>query len=288
MKIHVYAGSYKVVVARLIAYAALFAAQLCGGSSFARSVIGEGLVVKDHTDEANGTGYGGFVGDDSIIVTPSSGSSATQTFAFSFTSESQAQEHLLFNSSPTGNGACYLIYDRPSNTLYIANDQGNAVSQSATPGGPGILSSSQCSVPVSSASVSASGNTVNLSLAIAFNPSFAGAQNIYANILDTGYVPGAWQQIGTWTVPASAPPPHTVSLGWIASSSPNVIGYNVYRGNMSGGPYARLNSSLDAATAYTDSTVQAGQPYFYVVTSVNNVGSESGYSSEVQVAIPFP
>src|SRR5215471_10667372 len=77
----------------------------------------------------------------------------------------------------------------------------------------------------------------------------------------------------------------SVGLTWNASTS-TVAGYNAYRGNQSGGPYTRLNSSLVATTAYTDSTVEAGQTYFYVVTAVNSSGVESVYSNQGQVTVP--
>ncbi|HZS54852.1 MAG TPA: S53 family peptidase [Bryobacteraceae bacterium] len=148
----------------------------------------------------NGSNGGG--GGNSITVNPSAGSGSTQTFTFTYTSTNQVQDHFFFNSSLTGNGACYLIYDRPSNNLYIANDQGNAVTGSVTPGGSGILSSSQCTVPGSSASASISGNTITITATVIFAPTFAGQKNIYTTIVDTSYVEGTWQQIGTWMVTA--------------------------------------------------------------------------------------
>src|SRR5437660_2582937 len=48
---------------------------------------------------------------------------------------------------------------------------------------------------------------------------------------------------------------HSVSLSWNASTS-LVIGYNVYRGSQSGGPYAKINSVLDTSTNYLDMSVQ--------------------------------
>jgi len=64
-----------------------------------------------------------------------------------------------------------------------------------------------------------------------------------------------------------------------------VEGYNVYRSTVSGGAYARLNSSAVAASSYTDSSVQAGQVYSYIVTSLAS-GTESPGSNEVSAAIP--
>ena len=79
---------------------------------------------------------------------------------------------------------------------------------------------------------------------------------------------------------------HTVDLTWNASE--NAVGYNVYRGNVSGGPYAMINASLDGTTAYTDNTVVSGQTYFYVSTAVDANGNESGYSNQTQAVIPNP
>jgi hypothetical protein len=78
---------------------------------------------------------------------------------------------------------------------------------------------------------------------------------------------------------------HVVDLSWEASTS-QVIGYNVYRGINSGGPYARINSSPEAGTVYADSSVQTGTKYYYVVTSVNNKGQESSYSNQASASVP--
>ena len=86
----------------------------------------------------------------------------------------------------------------------------------------------------------------------------------------------------------TAPPQHSVGLSWDASSSQNVVGYNVYRGGVSGGSYSKINTSLDASTNYTDNQVVAGQTYYYVTTAVDGNGVESGYSNQVQAVIPTP
>jgi fibronectin type 3 domain-containing protein len=79
---------------------------------------------------------------------------------------------------------------------------------------------------------------------------------------------------------------HEVSLSWVASSSPSVMGYYVERGTTFGGPYQILNSSPDPGTSYVDSTVQGGKEYFYVIVSVNNGGNESKPSEQVSATIP--
>ncbi|HKS76664.1 MAG TPA: choice-of-anchor D domain-containing protein [Terriglobales bacterium] len=78
---------------------------------------------------------------------------------------------------------------------------------------------------------------------------------------------------------------HSVNLAWNASTSA-VAGYNVYRGNVSGGPYSKINPSLDSSTAYADSSVSSGTTYYYVTTAVDSQGTESAYSNQVQAVIP--
>jgi hypothetical protein len=79
---------------------------------------------------------------------------------------------------------------------------------------------------------------------------------------------------------------HSVDLKWHASTSKNVIGYNVYRGIKSGGPYRKINPTLDKATAYTDTSVVNGTVYYYVATAVNSHSRESAYSKLARVKIP--
>jgi len=79
---------------------------------------------------------------------------------------------------------------------------------------------------------------------------------------------------------------HDVTLNWNASNSSGVAGYNVYRGSVSGGPYARMNSSAVTITSYNDNAVQPGQTYFYVVTSISLNNVESSFSNEVMAPIP--
>jgi hypothetical protein len=81
--------------------------------------------------------------------------------------------------------------------------------------------------------------------------------------------------------------PHSVSLSWAPSISA-VVGYNVYRGSVSGGPYSKLNPSVDSLTSYTDRAVAGGQKYFYVVTAIDSSGIESGFSGQASVTIPSP
>jgi hypothetical protein len=78
---------------------------------------------------------------------------------------------------------------------------------------------------------------------------------------------------------------HSVTLNW-NNRSTTTIGYHVYRGEVSGGPFARLNQVLLGTTSYKDTEVVSGGHYFYVVTAVAEGGPESAYSNEVAVDVP--
>jgi cellulose 1,4-beta-cellobiosidase len=78
-----------------------------------------------------------------------------------------------------------------------------------------------------------------------------------------------------------------VSLNW-SESSTNVVGFNVYRGIVSGGPYTLVNPSPVTPEQYLDTSVTVGQTYYYVATAVNSLGNESDYSAESAVTIPSP
>jgi hypothetical protein len=84
---------------------------------------------------------------------------------------------------------------------------------------------------------------------------------------------------------AAALQAHTATLSWVASTSA-VTGYYVYRSTVDGGPYILLTSSPVAGLSYGDSTVQSGQTYYYVTTSVDSSGNQSGFSNQVQAIVP--
>ena len=96
---------------------------------------------------------------------------------------------------------------------------------------------------------------------------------------------------GTGSQIQSSQPPageqHTVNLSWAASSS-LVLGYYTYRGTQSGGPYSKLDASPSTDTSYSDSTVQSGQTYYYVVTSVGTDSVESAFSNQATAVVPSP
>lgn len=79
---------------------------------------------------------------------------------------------------------------------------------------------------------------------------------------------------------------HSVTLSWMASTSANVIGYNIYRATTPRGPYTKLNSSRITGVGYTDTAVEANRTYYYVATAIDGSNNESGYSNEAQAIMP--
>ena len=82
------------------------------------------------------------------------------------------------------------------------------------------------------------------------------------------------------------PQQHCVNLSWEASTSDDVIGYNVYRTDMPKGSYRKINPVLDPSTLYSDTSVAEGKTYYYVTTAVSSNLKESVYSNQVKAVIP--
>ena len=123
----------------------------------------------------------------------------------------------------------------------------------------------------------------NCTIAVMFTPSVTGTEAASLSIADNSS--GSPQ-----TVSLSGAGTHDVILSWTASTTPGVVGYDVYRGTTSGGPYpTELNSTPVNGTTYTDATVQAGQTYYYVVTAVaSDDVTQSADSNQVSATVPSP
>ena len=144
-----------------------------------------------------------------VSVSPSSGSGTSQTFTFTFLDAAGysaiRSSQILISGAAGFSGACYLFYNRASNSVYLTNDAGTAWQSPVTVGQAGTLQNSQCVVNAQSSSASGSGNNLTLNLALTFKSGFAGSKSVYAEVYD-GAADSGWQQKGTWTVPSSGPP----------------------------------------------------------------------------------
>ena len=120
---------------------------------------------------------------------------------------------------------------------------------------------------------------------VTFTP--ASAATVSGNVTITSNATNSPVNISLSGTGTQTPVAHSVTLSWTASSS-TVVGYNIYRSTTSGGPYTLLNSSPVPGITFTDTTVQAGVTYFYVVTAVDSSGNESVYSNEASATVPTP
>jgi hypothetical protein len=161
-----------------------------------------------------------------------------------------------------------------------------------------LTSSGTAAVTVNSATAAGSGFTVSgpafplglspnqtATLTVQFDPSVAGAAAGSLTIVSTSSTnPTATVSLSGTGVATS----YEVQLSWDApASSPDpVAGYNVYRSPSGASSYIQVNSSAVTQTAYTDSSVQNGQSYDYVVESVDASGVQSAPSNIASAVIP--
>ncbi len=254
-----------------------------------------------HIATANVTGTGFAVSGLTAPTTLNAGQSLTFTVTFTPQSSGAASGSLALTAdgSVTNLSVAFTGTGTASGTLAVSPTTVNfgSVTVGASQNQSGTVSASGAGVTVSSVASSnpeftITGLSLPLTLnagqsapfTLTFTPQASGAASGTLTFSSNATNPSLAESLaGTGT----AAPQHSVSLGWNASTS-TVVGYNVYRGTQSGGPYAVLNGSPDASTSFTDSSVQAGQTYYYVVTAVDNAGVESVFSNQAQAVIPTP
>jgi hypothetical protein len=224
--------------------------------------------------------------------------SSTYTTPATTTSDNAAQFTVaVANSAGTATsaaatltvGAATLALNASATSLNFGNvSLSTTSSQNVTLTNAGNSTITISNVSVSGSGFNASGVSTGLiltpgqtaTLTATFTPSAAGSVTGSVTVssnasLDTIALSGA----------GVAAVSHSAALSWTASTSA-VTGYNTYSSSVSGGPYAKLNSTPDTTTTYTDNTVQSGKTYYYVVTAVDSSNVESATSNEIPATIP--
>jgi len=194
--------------------------------------------------------------------------------------------------SGTGVTATFLLTANPTSLSFGSVNLGSSAAQTVTLTDTGNSSVSISQISVSGAGFGTGGLTPPLTLppgqtatfSVAFAPTLAGSVTGSVSVASNATNSPTTIALSGTGVQLIA---HSAALTWLPSTS-LVAGYNVYRGTVSGGPYSKLSSSLIALTTFTDSAVQSGQTYFYVVTAVDASNVESAYSNEISAIIPFP
>ena len=189
--------------------------------------------------------------------------------------------------SGSGVAATHLLTASPTSLSFNNVNDGSSSSLTVTltnTGNSSVTISSATATGAGFSSMGVAGTTLTpnqtATLTVTFAPTTAGAVSGSVTVASNATNSPSIALSGTGVQPV----PSSVDLTWSASTSSDVVGYNVYRGTISGGPYSKLNSI--SADTYTDTSVQAGQEYFYVVRSVDGSGTESANSTEVSAMIP--
>jgi hypothetical protein len=72
-----------------------------------------------------------------------------------------------------------------------------------------------------------------------------------------------------------------VTISWATTQNPNVAGHNIYRSEVQGTGYEKINGAPVTGASYLDEATIAGVNYFYIIKTVNTAQEESLSSSEV-------
>jgi len=109
-------------------------------------------------------------------------------------------EDILVNSSLNGQHACYIAWSRPFNTLYLVDDNGDALLPGQSVAASGSVSNSQCTVSWGTNAVNPGGSNLALILNIAFTAAFGGNRVIYVAARDVNEANSTdWHAMGKWT-----------------------------------------------------------------------------------------
>jgi|HubBroStandDraft_4_1064222.scaffolds.fasta_scaffold01280_2 hypothetical protein len=261
-------------------------AKIGAGQTASFSVAATGTAPITYQWSKNGAAISGAT--SSTYTTPAE-TSADNNATFTV-SVSNAAGSATSNPATLTVAASTLLLNSSASSLNFGNvTLPNSSAQSVTLTNAGNSSITISNVTVSGAGFNATGVSgiiltpgQTATLTATFAPAAAGSATgkiiVASNATNS---PGTISLSGTGVTTVS----HSVALTWVPSTSA-VIGYNAYSSTQSGGPYTKLTGAPVAATSYTDTAVQAGQTYFFVVTSVDSSNVESANSAEVSALVP--
>jgi glycosidase len=79
--------------------------------------------------------------------------------------------------------------------------------------------------------------------------------------------------------------PTSIRLTWDAAQDPTLFRYDVFRSAQAGGEYVKIGTLASDTTTFTDTNLQTGTPYFYMVRAVDEAANVSPPSNEAS-AVP--
>ena len=251
------------------------------------------------------TGTGFSLSTSSFPATLNPGQTLTLSLQFSPTTAGQASGQLSVASNSSTN-ATVVVGLSGTGTTSTASPNLSINASTVAFGSVAVNSSStqtvvlsstgSTPVTISAATLGGTGFTQSgLTAPVTLNP----GQNIQVNLQFSPTVAGAATGQLTITSNSSANPTlivnlsgtgtqHLVDLAWYAPvASPDPLsGYHVYRSIAGANAYQFLTTVDISLTTYSDTTVQGGNSYDYIVKSVDTLGVESGPSNTTTATIP--
>jgi len=97
--------------------------------------------------------------------------------------------------------------------------------------------------------------------------------------------------------PAPSQPAAPIVVNWTTKSEVNTAGFNLYRAESAGGPFAQINQALIPAAndpitggsyVFTDTNVVAGVSYYYQLEDVDLNGTRTRYEKLIMVTASAP
>jgi hypothetical protein len=219
-----------------------------------------------------------------VVFAPSSAGNVTGSIALV---SNAPNSPLIISTSGSSIASTALLSSSTSSLDFGSVLLGSSSSLGATLTNTGNASVTISNVLVNGMGFAVSGASANTTLA----PGQTAALNVTFAPSATGSVAGSiaiGSNAGTLSIALAGSgaqqSSHSVALSWDPSTSV-VVGYYVYR-VLADGTYAKINSAPVVLTDYTDTKVQSGQTYTYVVTAVDSSNVESDHSDPVLATIP--
>jgi hypothetical protein len=187
--------------------------------------------------------------------------------------------------SGTGVAATLLLGANPTSLTFGNTNIGNSSSLNVTLTNNGNSNITISAVTPTGAGFTTSGVTSGLTLTPNQTATLSVTYTPTTNGSATGSVAVTSNATNSPAVISLTGSSYIVSLTWTASSSGDVVSYDVYRGTAPG-TYTILNTSPVTSTQFTDTTVADNITYYYVVTAVDSSGVQSSDSNSAIVPIP--
>ena len=109
--------------------------------------------------------------------------------------------YFLISSAVDSRNACFAVYYRYSNALYLVSDDGTAFLGPVNAGSGSTIQNSQCIVNGTGSGVSGLGSDLTMNLMLSFKAAFAGTKSLWMAVQDTTGTLRGFTSRGTWVVP---------------------------------------------------------------------------------------